>query len=106
MTHLVLSDNRKNDVVPYKLNYISDVPTGTTLDFESINAQYYWEIFFHAPFLIAQAFNNNQNFDEGNTWYEHIFDPTETYAATSDAPYWKFLPFQTDIADIAIKRPG
>lgn len=98
-TTLVLKDNRKNDIVPYKLNYISDVPTGATLDFESIIAQYYWELFFHAPFLIAQAFNNNQNFDEGNTWYERIFDPTETYAETGDAPYWKFLPFQTDITD-------
>ena len=93
---LTLKDRRKNDIVVYKQEYIRIVPTGNTLDFVSINGQYYWEIFFHAPFLIAQAFNNAQKFDEGNKWYEHIFDPTEQYDDIKKS-FWKFLPFHQNI---------
>lgn len=65
----------------------SKEPTNSHLDFSSANGLYYWEVFFHTPFLIAQALNTDQKFEEAKTWYEYIFDPTEV------AGYWKFLPF-------------
>ena len=66
---------------------IGQEPVGSHLDFDSANGIYYWEIFFHAPFLIAQALNTGQKFAEAKTWYEHIFDPTEAF------DHWKLLPF-------------
>ncbi|GAA0985505.1 hypothetical protein GCM10009555_061050 [Acrocarpospora macrocephala] len=63
------------------------LPGRSHLDFHSANGVYYWEIFFHAPLLIAQALNAAQRFDEAKSWYEHVFDPTR-----SDQ-YWRFLPF-------------
>ncbi|MGB6301949.1 MAG: neuraminidase-like domain-containing protein, partial [Rivularia sp. (in: cyanobacteria)] len=63
------------------------IPVSSHLDFNSANGIYYWEIFFHAPFLIAQSLNTAQKFEEAKEWYEYIFDPTEK------ASYWKFLPF-------------
>jgi len=72
------------------------LPSGSHLDFSSANGLYYWEIFFHAPFLIAQALNLGQQFEAAKTWYEYIYDPTGT------APYWKFLPFvATDMPTFA-----
>ena len=65
----------------------STEPINSHLDFTSANGLYYWEIFFHAPFLIAQALNTDQQFEYAKKWYEYIFDPT---AASN---YWKFLPF-------------
>ncbi len=62
-------------------------PVNSHLDFNSANGLYYWEIFFHVPFLIAQTLNTDQQFEYAKEWYEYIFDPT----AVSD--YWKFLPF-------------
>lgn len=62
-------------------------PINTHLDFNSANGIYYWEVFFHAPFLIAQTLNADQKFEEAKKWYEYIFDPTEV------SDYWKFLPF-------------
>ncbi|MEO1433294.1 MAG: hemopexin repeat-containing protein, partial [Cyanobacteria bacterium J06633_8] len=64
------------------------LPTSSHLDFNSANGIYYWEIFFHAPFLLAQSLNTAQKFEEAKEWYEYIFDPTEV------SRYWKFLPFQ------------
>ena len=65
------------------------LPTGSHLDFRSANGLYYWEIFFHAPFLIAQALNAAQRFEDAKQWYEYVFDPTNPDS------YWRFLPFLT-----------
>src|SRR5262249_23306102 len=73
-------------VNPQRVNPKS-LPTNSHLDFESANGMYYWELFFHAPFLIAQTLNVNQRFEMAKRWYENIYDPTE------GGEYWKFLPF-------------
>jgi hypothetical protein len=62
-------------------------PINSHIDFASANGIYYWEVFFHAPFLIAQSLNTDQKFEEAKQWYEYIYDPTEV------TDYWKFLPF-------------
>ncbi|GIE94609.1 hemopexin repeat-containing protein [Paractinoplanes rishiriensis] len=63
------------------------VPASSHLDFTSSNGGYYWEIFCHAPLLIAQALNDAQRFADARRWYEYVFDPTER------TDYWRFLPF-------------
>ncbi|MEU4233734.1 hemopexin repeat-containing protein [Nonomuraea sp. NPDC026600] len=63
------------------------LPTGAHLDFQSANGIYYWEIFFHAPLLIAQTLNEAQRFEDAKRWYEYIFDPTNPHG------HWRFLPF-------------
>ncbi|HEY5960063.1 MAG TPA: hypothetical protein VIV60_26100, partial [Polyangiaceae bacterium] len=103
---MTLNDVRENDLIRYRiwnentenLKYLVQLPVSDGLDFKSINGQYYWELFFHAPFLIAQAFNNGQNFDEARRWFEYIFDPTELYDE-SKKDFWKFNPFHDDLDD-------
>ncbi|WP_158557937.1 hemopexin repeat-containing protein [Spongiactinospora gelatinilytica] len=73
--------------VRVKPELAANVPVSSYLDFDSANGLYYWEIFFHAPLLIAQALNGAQRFEEARRWYEYVFDPT------SPARYWRFLPF-------------
>ncbi|MGH3999561.1 MAG: hypothetical protein ACRDTJ_19125, partial [Pseudonocardiaceae bacterium] len=68
---------------------VGRLPTGSHLDFRSANGMYYWEVFFHAPLLIAQALNGAQRFEDARRWYEYIFDPTNTRS------YWRLLPFLT-----------
>ncbi|QFG22230.1 hemopexin repeat-containing protein [Actinomadura sp. WMMB 499] len=63
------------------------LPASSHLDFQSSNGRYYWEIFFHAPLLIAQALNGAQRFEDARRWHEYIFDPAEK------GGYWRFLPF-------------
>jgi hypothetical protein len=68
------------------------VPVGSHLDFDSSNGLYYWEIFFHAPMLIARALGDAQRFEDAKRWYEYVFDPTQRRR------YWRFLPFlQVDV---------
>lgn len=49
---------------------------GQQLDFKGAYGDYYLELFFHIPFLIADHLNANQKFKEAKWWYERIFNPT------------------------------
>ncbi|WP_421921235.1 neuraminidase-like domain-containing protein [Marinifilum sp.] len=53
---------------------------------------YNWELFFHIPFLLANRFLIEGNFDEALRWMHYIFDPRETEGEDA-AKYWKFKPF-------------
>ncbi|MBD2459655.1 hypothetical protein H6G89_01245 [Oscillatoria sp. FACHB-1407] len=68
-----------------------------TIDFEGAYGLYYWEIFFHIPFLIANRLNANQNFADAQRWYHYIFNPTTREPANATSPndrYWQFVPFR------------
>ena len=69
----------------------SDGSTG--LDFASANGFYYTEIFFHIPYLIAQALKQEQRFSDAKTWYEYVFDPT----VTDGVSFWQ-IQFLSDKA--------
>ncbi len=66
---------------------------------------YNWELFFHAPFHIANKLASNQRFEEALEWYHYIFNPTNTDNAAIDPntpqqKYWITKPFyETTKAD-------
>jgi hypothetical protein len=72
-------------------------PTSDKLDFNGAYGNYFWEIFFYGPFLIADQLNTNQRFEEAKAWYEYIFNPTQPLVAgepDNNDRYWRFLPFR------------
>jgi len=59
---------------------------------------YNWELFFHAPLLIATQLSSNQRFEEAQGWFHYIFDPTSTDSPdqpTNPGPerFWRVKPF-------------
>ena len=60
-------------------------------------ALYNWEMFFHAPLLIAVHLSKNQRFEEAQRWFHFVFDPTSTDTSV-DPPqrFWKFLRFREE----------
>ena len=48
----------------------------TQVDFDGLYGQYYWEIFYHVPMLVAYALNTNQQFPEAQAWLQYVFNPT------------------------------
>ena len=72
-------------------------------DYGGAYALYNWELFFHAPLLIAARLSKNQQFEAAQKWFHYIFDPTapDPTTPTDRSPeewarerYWKVLPFQ------------
>lgn len=75
-------------------------------------AAYNWELFFHAPILIADRLAQQQRFDEALKWFHYVFDPRRGFTKyerdrrwAQDLPagarYWNFLPFfaNKDVTD-------
>lgn len=54
---------------------------------------YNWELFFHAPMLIATRLSQEQRFAEAQAWFHYIFNPTDNSGGDSPQRYWKVLPF-------------
>ena len=55
---------------------------------------YNWELFFHAPLMIAIHLSQNQQFQDAQNWFHTIFDPTDDSDGPTPARFWKVRPFQ------------
>jgi hypothetical protein len=54
---------------------------------------YNWELFYHAPLLIAERLSQNQKFDAADRWYKYIFNPTDTSGNPAPNKFWNTKPF-------------
>ncbi|MGH9901602.1 MAG: neuraminidase-like domain-containing protein, partial [Pyrinomonadaceae bacterium] len=65
------------------------------IDFEVAGAysEYNWEVFFHAPLLIADRLSKDQRFEEARRWFHFIFDPTSRSDESDALRFWKIKPF-------------
>ncbi|MFF3838107.1 neuraminidase-like domain-containing protein [Streptomyces sp. NPDC001930] len=70
-----------------------------TFDAAAPYAVYNWELFFHAPLLMAGRLSTNQRFAEAQRWFHRIFDPTDRSTETSPARYWRTKPFYETSTD-------
>ncbi|HPI05164.1 MAG TPA: neuraminidase-like domain-containing protein [Saprospiraceae bacterium] len=48
----------------------------TQVDFDGLYGQYYWEMFYHIPMLVAYMLKVNQKFPDAVVWHQYIFNPT------------------------------
>ncbi|MDR3483153.1 MAG: insecticidal toxin protein [Burkholderiaceae bacterium] len=59
---------------------------------------YNWELFFHAPLLIAVHLSQNQKYQDAQTWFHYIFNPTDNSPGPTPQRFWQVQPFQsTDV---------
>ncbi|SFN35978.1 virulence plasmid A protein [Nitrosospira briensis] len=69
------------------------------VDFSSDGAysSYNWELFFHAPLLVANSLSKNQRFEEARDWYHLIFNPLGVESSmpggSEMSKYWITKPF-------------
>jgi hypothetical protein len=60
-------------------------------------APYNWELFFHAPLLIANQLSKNQRFEQARDWYHFIFNPLGVESpmpgGSVTSKYWITKPF-------------
>jgi len=54
---------------------------------------YNWELFYHAPLMIAERLSQNQQFDDADRWYKYIFNPTDTSSNPAPQKFWNTKPF-------------
>ncbi|PHM61559.1 neuraminidase-like domain-containing protein [Xenorhabdus ishibashii] len=68
----------------------------TPIDLNGANGIYFWELFFHMPFLVAWRLNIEQRLKEATEWLHYIFNPLEdelVQASSQGKPrYWNSRP--------------
>jgi len=78
---------------------------GHRLDADAGYALYNWELFFHAPFLIANQLSTNQQFEDAKHWYEYVFNPASATANPVPQRFWITKPFfRENAADYAAQE--
>jgi hypothetical protein len=53
-----------------------DVAFNEQVRFDGPYGNYYRELFFHGPLLVAEILNNNQQFQDAEKWLQYVFNPT------------------------------
>jgi hypothetical protein len=61
--------------------------------FGGAHSIYNWELFFHAPMMIAERLSQNQRFEEAMNWFHYVFDPTDIENVPTPQRYWITKPF-------------
>ncbi|MCC6552303.1 MAG: hypothetical protein IT372_04675, partial [Polyangiaceae bacterium] len=79
--------------LPYPVEDVDFSPGGAY-------SAYNWELFFHAPLLIADRLSKNLRFEEAQRWFHAIFDPTTGSTDPVPQRFWKVRPFYEN-ADLA-----
>ena len=76
-----------------------------TLDFDSGGyfSTYNWELFFHAPLLIAKRLSVAQRFGEAKTWLEYVFNPADRSSDPVPAKYWQTKPLYQAASDQSVE---
>ena len=57
-------------------------------------ACYNWEIFFHAPLMIADQLSKQHKFEDAERWLRYVFDPTEAEPSGDAKRFLKFRVFK------------
>lgn len=96
---LTLANQSQADTIKFRTTYN---PTGRVdtkypvsnmqFAFSDPYSMYNWEVFFHAPMMIAQGLTRNQQFSAAQKWFHYIFDPTSS-SGNGKQRFWKFKPF-------------
>lgn len=87
-------------VLSWATQHIRETPlpdsTATAIDLNGANGIYFWELFFHMPFLVAWRLNIEQRLKESAEWLHYIFNPQEDEfdkARHASKPrYWNSRP--------------
>jgi hypothetical protein len=94
--------------ITYPNGFIDNTPgyprEQVDFDLRSGYAFYNWELFFHAPLMIAERLSQNQQFDEATRWFNFIFNPTDASGAPSPQKYWMTKPFFSTTATDYLKE--
>ncbi|MEO8678817.1 MAG: neuraminidase-like domain-containing protein, partial [Vicinamibacterales bacterium] len=57
-------------------------------------ARYNWEVFLHAPLLIADQLSKQHKFEDAERWLRYVFDPTSGGPETDADRFLKFKVFK------------
>lgn len=65
---------------------------GAQIDFDGVYGQYFWELFFHGPLMVANTLAGQQQFREAFAWFHYIFNPTAKKKLVTENTFTEISP--------------
>lgn len=99
-----LKEERYFDDTYAPTNSVEEPYPSDNIDFDPRGAYslYNWELFFHAPMLIAKQLTRNQKFQEAQEWLHYIFNPTDSSDHPVPERFWNIKPFHQHPGGLSI----
>ncbi|MBY0446529.1 MAG: hypothetical protein K2Q15_15145, partial [Burkholderiales bacterium] len=91
---------------------VTEVSSVVPIDFSGANGIYFWELFFHMPYLVAWRLNIEQRYAEATTWLNYIFNPNESLnqpeLLAGKPRYWNSRPLcsEEDLLNRGLVQPS
>ncbi len=89
-----------NEGLLHFLSPLSQYSVEPQIDYNKSFGNYFYELFFHIPFLLANHLNTSGRYKEANFWYNQIFNPTAINNENLVDPafvYWRFVAFRKNL---------
>jgi hypothetical protein len=95
-----------NPLVVSNASMASPLYPQNIVEFDATTAYaiYHWELFFHAPFLIACKLSDDQRFAEAQRWFHYIFNPLTRSDEPAPQRWWNFFPLHDNHPDVSIQN--
>lgn len=77
---------------------------GVSFDLRTAYASYNWELFLHAPLLIADQLAKQQRFAEARQWLHLVFDPTTDETGSDPSRFWRCVPLRAAAQGKSVRR--
>ena len=74
------------------------------MDFTGANGKYFWELFFHLPFLNAYRLNAEARHAESDYWLGYIFNPAHKKDEYGRPDYWMVRPIAPETEEQVMSR--
>jgi hypothetical protein len=106
-TYIPQSEVYTGQPVTYPNGVIDNTPgyprEDVDFNIQSGYAMYNWELFYHAPLMIAMRLSENQQFENADKWFKYIFNPADSSAYPAPDKFWVTKPFFLNVVDVSGK---
>ncbi len=97
------------NLLSWQTQMLEEPPMGSDaakqyMDFAGANGKYFWELFFHLPFLNAYRLNAEARHSESDYWLGYIFSPARKADDYGRPDYWMVRPIAPDTEERAMSH--
>jgi hypothetical protein len=97
------------NLLSWQTQMLEEPPMGSSaakeyMDFAGANGKYFWELFFHLPFLNAYRLNAEARYSESDYWLGYIFNPAHKKDEYGRPDYWMVRPIAPETEEQVMSR--
>lgn len=66
----------EQSLAAYNPGTLTHLPDTNYMNFNGAMGMYFWELFFYAPYLLAEKLRSSKRYNDADKWFRYIFNPS------------------------------